>query len=55
LNKLDNTSVLSEPVDKFTDWEQFQSLASELIAPRIQINSKEEADKEARDFTAFIA
>jgi hypothetical protein len=28
-----------DPVDKFTDWEKFQSLASELISPRIQINS----------------
>jgi hypothetical protein len=25
------TRNLSDPVDKFTDWEQFQSLASELI------------------------
>jgi hypothetical protein len=30
---------ISNPVDKFTDWERFQSLASELISPRIQINS----------------
>jgi hypothetical protein len=30
---------LLDPVDKFTDWEQFQSLASELISPTIQINS----------------
>jgi hypothetical protein len=28
--------------------------ASELIPPRIQLNSKEEADKAARDFTASI-
>jgi hypothetical protein len=46
---------LSEPVEKFTDWERFQSLASELISPRIEINSGVEADKTARDFTAFIA
>jgi hypothetical protein len=46
---------LSDPVDKFTDWEWFQRLASELILPKIQINSEEEADKAARDFTASIA
>jgi hypothetical protein len=28
-----------EPLEKFTDWEQFQSLASNLISPRIEINS----------------
>jgi hypothetical protein len=46
---------LSEPVEKFTDWERFQSLALELISPRIEINSGVEADKAARDFTASIA
>jgi hypothetical protein len=45
---------LSGPVDKFTNWERFQSLTSELISPRIQISSEEEDDKAARDFTAFI-
>jgi hypothetical protein len=30
-------------------------LASELISPKIQINSEEEADKMAHDFTASIA
>jgi hypothetical protein len=44
-----------EPIEKFTDWDQFQSLASELISPRIKINSGVEADKAARDFTASIA
>jgi hypothetical protein len=33
------TRNLSDPIDKFTDWEWFQSLASELILLRIQINS----------------
>jgi hypothetical protein len=28
------TSYLPDPVDKFTDWEQFKSLESELISPR---------------------
>jgi hypothetical protein len=46
---------LSDPVDKFTDWERFQCLTSELISPRIQINSGEEADKVAHGFTASIA
>jgi hypothetical protein len=44
-----------EPIEKFTDWDQFQSLASELISPRIEINSRVEADKVACDFTASIA
>jgi hypothetical protein len=42
---------LLEPIEKFTDWDRFQSLASELIPPRIEIN----AGKAARDFTASIA
>jgi hypothetical protein len=28
---------LSEPIEKFTDWVRFQSLASELISPKIEI------------------
>jgi hypothetical protein len=39
------TKNLSEPVEKFTDWEMSQSLASDLISPIIEINSEEEADK----------
>jgi hypothetical protein len=42
-------------VDKFTDWEWFQSLISELISSRIQINSWEEANIAAHNFTASIA
>jgi hypothetical protein len=49
------TTKLSEPTEKFTNWERFQSLASDLISPRIEINSGVEADKAARDFTASIA
>jgi hypothetical protein len=49
------TEKLSEPVEKVTDWERFQSLASDLISPTIEINSEEEANKTARDFTASIA
>jgi hypothetical protein len=49
------TMNLSDPGDKFTDWEWFQSLATELISPRIKINSGEEAYKVAGDLTASIA
>jgi hypothetical protein len=35
--------------------ERFQSLTSDLISPGIGINSEQEADKAARDFTASIA
>jgi hypothetical protein len=33
------TKNVSAPLEKFTDWEQFQNLASNLISPRIKINS----------------
>jgi hypothetical protein len=49
------TRDISDSVYKFTDLEWFQSLASELISPRIQISLGEEADKLAIDFSAFIA
>jgi hypothetical protein len=49
------TGDISDPVGKFTDWERFQSLASELISPGILINAGEEADKAASNFTASIA
>jgi hypothetical protein len=38
------TRNLPGPDDKFTDWEQFQNLACELISSRIQINLGEETD-----------
>jgi hypothetical protein len=44
-----------DPVEKFTDWEWFQSLASALVSPRREFNSCVEADKAARDFAASIA
>jgi hypothetical protein len=31
------TRNLSDRVEKFTDWDRFQSLASDLVSPRIQI------------------
>jgi hypothetical protein len=40
---------------KFTDWERFQSHASEFSSQRIQTDSGEEADKADRDFTASVA
>jgi hypothetical protein len=46
---------LSEPIEKFTNWGRFQSLASELISPQVKIKSGVEADKAARDFTASVA
>jgi hypothetical protein len=54
---LDHVKIrnLSEPIEKFTDWERFQSLASELISRKIESNSGVEADKVACDFTASIA
>jgi hypothetical protein len=44
-----------DPVNKFTDWEQFHSLASELMSSRIQINLGGETDKMACDLIASIA
>jgi hypothetical protein len=49
------TNRLSEPLEKFTDWERFQNLAANLILPRVEINSVVEADKAALDLTASIA
>jgi hypothetical protein len=49
------TKNMSAPLEKFTDWEQFQSPASNLISPRLEIKSGVEADKAARDLTASIA
>jgi hypothetical protein len=46
---------VSDPVEKFTDWKRFQSLASDLVSPKILINSSTDADKAARDFAASIA
>jgi hypothetical protein len=40
---------------KFTDYELFRSLASNLVSPRIQIKSEVDADKSMSDFTASTA
>jgi hypothetical protein len=54
---LDHVKIrkLSDPLEKFTDWNRYQSLASELISPKVEIKSGVEADKAAREFSAFIA
>jgi hypothetical protein len=54
---LDHVKIrnLSDPIKKFTDWEMFQSLASEFISPTIEITSEVEADKAVRNFTASIS
>jgi hypothetical protein len=49
------TKTISAPLEKITDWERFYSLTSNLISPRIEINSGAEADKVAHVFTASIA
>jgi hypothetical protein len=49
------TKSISAPFEKLTDWEQFQSLASNLTSPIIEINSGAEADKVACTFTASLA
>jgi hypothetical protein len=46
---------VSHQVEEITDWERFQSPASELISPTSQNNSSKEVDKAARDFIASIA
>jgi hypothetical protein len=47
--------VILDPVEKFTDWQRLQSLASALVFPRVEINSCIEADTAARDFAASRA
>jgi hypothetical protein len=49
------TTKISETTGKFTNWERYQNLASDLISPRIEIKSGVKADKAARDFTASVA
>jgi hypothetical protein len=49
------TTNHSDRIEKFTDWERFRNLSSDLISPILQITSGVEADKAARDITASIA
>jgi hypothetical protein len=54
---LDHVKIrnLSERIEKITDWDRFQRLASELISPRIEMNVGVKADKATSDFTASVA
>jgi len=54
---LDHVSArdISAPVETHTDWERYRSLASDLIPPRIQIDTVEEEEKAASAFTASVA
>jgi hypothetical protein len=47
-DRIKATEIL-DPVEKFTDWERFQSLASALVFRRVEINSCVEADNAASD------
>jgi hypothetical protein len=49
------TTKVSDPIETFTDWERVQSLSSNFLSPRLEINSRVEADKAARAFTASSA
>jgi hypothetical protein len=49
------TKKFSEPLEQFTNWKRFRNLASNLISPRIEINSMVEADKVALEVMASIA
>jgi hypothetical protein len=42
------TKQISEPLEEFTDGERFQSLASNIVSLRVEINSGVEADKVVR-------
>jgi hypothetical protein len=49
-----STRDISAPIEIFTDWERFQNVASEIISPRVQIQSIEDAEETACKFTASI-
>jgi hypothetical protein len=53
---LDHAKIrnLSEPIEKFRDWDRFQSLMLELIPSRIEINSGAEADKPRATFQPLL-
>jgi hypothetical protein len=51
----DRARNFSEPVEKFTDWEWFQSLDSHFLSPRIRIKSREEANQVYCNFIASTA
>jgi hypothetical protein len=43
------------PVESHTDWERFRGLVSDLISPRIQIDTADNADRAACNFAASVA
>jgi hypothetical protein len=45
-----STRKISAPVGIHTDWERFQSLASDLVSPKTQIHTCEDAEVTARNF-----
>jgi hypothetical protein len=49
------TKQNSKSFENFINCERFESLASNLISPRVEISSGVEADKAACAFTASIA
>jgi hypothetical protein len=53
---LDHVNIrnLSESIENYSDWERFQSLASDLISLRLEIKTGVEVDKAVREFTASI-
>jgi hypothetical protein len=54
---LDHVKIknLLEPTEESTDLDWFESLTSELISPRIEINMRVEANKVAHNFPASVA
>jgi hypothetical protein len=50
-----STMEISAPDEIHTDWERFKSLASDLISPKTQIHTSEDAEVTARNFAASIA
>jgi hypothetical protein len=46
--------VVVDPFEILTDWKRFQSIASDLISPSIDIHSSEEAHAATRGFAASI-
>jgi hypothetical protein len=50
-----STRDISAPIEIFTDWERFQNIASEVISPRVQIQSIDNAEERARKLTESTA
>jgi hypothetical protein len=54
LDHVSSRDILA-PVGSHTDWERFRGLVSDLISPRIQIDTANEADRAAYNFEATTA